>query len=493
MLLNALVMKYKNMNNIQPQPQPDSDSFAVLRSAADQLSAGEPLLQAELIELERSCRSHLDALMAPYIQTQKPGLEYEEQLYLTVHHYLRQLTDAFSSSLRQPAAQIGHALSSQVLLQNLDSLALFAKWHYLRYQPLPPNFWQQMHAAYRQSEQLTNTAQTESRSFQARYLQALMLDTLNRSNMLKSEIELVDRWLNTWCQNLSLAKKYDKNRHLFFVDLRVDRSARRVRALSPEASYRYWHVDAITATLEAMRLQLEKGVLPQAFAKNTRLPNALRMLDYLLAAWSREGYKRQRRKEGRTDVSKLAQVVHGVPNVCQQVKNLMDAGAAPPFAQGQRVENGWIIKNESNFGFGAWVNVDFNRWLKPGCLIALDYQLNPEMAVVGVVRCIQQQAGRDGYVGIEVLSHIPSYVRVQHLADSGAIMSEAEPFPALYLGKDEEHDLPATLVMPVFDFVQSDLYELRSQQYSHQVRLGRILEQQDGWTRVVADIATTAP
>ncbi|MEO8417498.1 MAG: hypothetical protein ABI475_02095 [Methylophilaceae bacterium] len=479
------------MNNIKRPPA--SDSCAVLRSAADQLSTGEPLLQAELIELERSCRSHLYALMAHYIQTQKLGLEYEEQLCLAIHHYLQQLTDVFSSSLRQSTPQISHALSSQVLLQNLDNLALFAKWHYLRYQPLPPNYWLQMHAAYRQSEQLTNTAQTKSRRFQARYVQALMLDTLNRSNMLKSEIELVDGWLNTWCQNLSLAKKYDKNRQLFFVDLRADRGARRIRELNPETSYRYWHVDTITAKLEEMRLQLEQNVLPQAFANNTPLPNAMRVLDYLLAEWSREGYKRQRRGEVRTEVSKLAQVVHGVPHVCQQVKNLMYADVSPPFAQGQLIENGWTIKNESNFGFGALVNVDFNRWLKPGCLIALDYQLNPDMTVVGVVRRIQQQAGPDGYVGIEVLSHIPSYVRLQHLANSGAIMSEAEPFPALYLGKDEEHNLPATLVMPALDFVQSDLYELRAQQYSRQVRLGRILEQQDGWTRVVADIATTAP
>ncbi len=484
-------MKYKNMNNIKRPPA--GDSCAVLHSAADQLSTGEPLLQAELIELERSCRSHLDALMDDYIQTPKLDLEYEEQLCLAIHHYLQQLTDAFSSSLRQPAPKISHALSSQVLLQNLDNLALFAKWHYLRYQPLPPNLWLQMHADYRQAEQLTNTAQTESRRFQARYVQALMLDTLNRSNMLKTEIELVDGWLNTWCQNLTLAKRYDKNRQLFFVDLRADRGARRIRELNPETSYRYWHVDAITATLEEMRLQLGQNVLPQAFAKNTPLPNAMRVLDYLLAEWSREGYKRQRRGEVRTEVSKLAQVVHGVPHVCQQVKNLMYAGVSSPFAQESLIENGWIIKNESNFGFGALVNVDFNRWLKPGCLVALDYQLNPDMTVVGVVRRIQQQAGRDGYVGIEVLSHIPSYVRLQQLANSGAIMSEAEPFPALYLGKDEKHNLPATLLIPDLDFVQSDLYELRAQQYSRQVRLGRILEQQDGWTRVVADIATTAP
>lgn len=469
------------------------DSFAALRSAADQLSTGEPLIQAELIALERSCRPHLDGLITRYIEAQKSGLEYEEQLWLTVYRYLRQLTNAFASSLWQPAPTIDYALSSKVLLENLDSLALFAKWHYLRYRPLPQNFWLQMHAAYRQSEHINNTDQTESPGFQARYLQALMLDSLNHSNMLKSEIGQVDSWLKTWCQNLLLDKECDENRHLFFVDLQADRGAQRIRELTPKASYRYWHVDTMTTALEGMRLQLEKGVLPQVFAKNTPLPSALRVVGYLLTEWSREDYKRQRRAEEREDVSKLAQVVHGILNVCQHVKNLMFVDISLPSAQDHFIENGWIIENESNFGFGALANVDSNFWLKPGCLIALDYQLNPDMTVVGVVRSIQQQAGHDGYVGIEVLSHTPNYVRLRQLTDSGAIMPEAKPFPALYFGKVEERNLPATLVMPVFEFVQRGLYELHTQQYSRKVRLGGILEQQDDWVRVVADIVTTAP
>ena len=478
------------MNSLNTSPA--GDSFAALRSTADRLSTSESLTQAELIDLERNCRPHLDGLITHYIETQKLGLEYEEQLWLTVYRYLRKLTDAFASSLWQPAPTTDFALSGKVLLQNLDSLALFAKWHYLRYQPLPKNFWLQMHATYRQSEHLNNTDQAESPDFQARYLQALMLDTLNRSNMLKSEIEQVDSWLKIWCQNLSLEKECDENRHLFFVDLQEDRGARRIRETTPKASYRYWHVDAMTAMLEEMRLQLEEG-LPQAFVENTPLPNALRVVGYLLSEWSREGYKRQRRGEEREEVSKPAEVVHGILNVCQHVKNLMITGISPPSAQSHLIENGWIIENESNFGFGASANVDFNFWLKPGCLIALDYELNPDMTVVGVVRSMQQQAGRDGYVGIEMLSHTPNYVRLRQLTDSGAIMPEAKLFSALYLGKVDERNLPATLVMPVFDFVQRGLYELQTQQFSRQVRLGGILEQQDDWVRVVADMATTDP
>ena len=171
----------------------------------------------------------------------------------------------------------------------------------------------------------------------------------------------------------------------------------------------------------------------------------------------------------------------------------MFSGISPPSAQSHLIENGWIIENESNFGFGASANVDFNFWLKPGCLIALDYELNPDMTVVGVVRSMRQQAGREGYVGIEVLSHTPSYVRLQLLTDNGGIMPEAKSFPALYLGKNDERSLPATLVMPVFGFVQKGLYELHTQQYSGQVRLRDVLEQQDDWVRAVADIVAAAP
>jgi hypothetical protein len=66
----------------------------------------------------------------------------------------------------------------------------------------------------------------------------------------------------------------------------------------------------------------------------------------------------------------------------------------------------------------------------------------------------------------------------------GLEASGAEPFPALYLAKDDDRDQPATLVMPSFQFVESGVYQLRVQQHTYLVRLGDVIEQQYDWLRV---------
>lgn len=479
------------------KPSVSGDSFAALRAAADRLAdKTHPLMQADLMELERDSRPHLDVLMGMYIETQKLGFqylgfEYEDQLWLTVNHYLKHLTQAYATLAQQRTPNITSIQSGKVLLQHIDSLALHAKWHYLRYQPLPKHFWLQMHAVYLQAEPL-KTADAHAANACSRYLQALMLDTLNHSNMLKPEIELVDGWLESCCQNLSLDKECDENRHLFFVDMQENQSARRIRDFVARPSCRYWHVDTLADSLEVMRTQLEGDILPPIFAEDTPIPNAMRLIELMEAEWSQKSYKRQRRTDQRENVSKLAQAVNGIHGVCQHVKNLAFAGISPPSARGHSSENGWIIENESKFGFGAQVNAGLNLWLKPGCLIALDYELNPDMTVVGVVRSIQQQSGSDCYVGIEVLSHTPIYVRLQQLDEDGSGRPDFVAFPALYLGKDSERGLPATLVMSSFEYVPAGFYELRTQQLSSRVRLGEVLEQQDDWLRVAAEMETKA-
>jgi hypothetical protein len=59
-----------------------------------------------------------------------------------------------------------------------------------------------------------------------------------------------------------------------------------------------------------------------------------------------------------------------------------------------------------------------------------------------------------------------------------------ESFPALYLAKDDDRDQPAMLVMPNFQFMESGLYQLRTQRQTYQVRLGDVIELQDDWLSV---------
>jgi hypothetical protein len=118
-------------------------------------------------------------------------------------------------------------------------------------------------------------------------------------------------------------------------------------------------------------------------------------------------------------------------------------------------------------------------------LIALDYEFNPDLTVVGVVRSIQQQFEDECYVGIEVFSHIPSYVKMMHLAnlDMDTVSDGTQAFSALYLAKNDDHGLTASLVMPVLEYMESGFYEINLHQRTYHLQLGDIIEQRDDWLR----------
>lgn len=471
------------------------DNFAALRAATASLnSPATPLTLTELMEIDQSNRVHVDAFIHLYVHTPELDTEFEEQFWQALHAYLQPLNHAYISALQGIALQQDSKLLSRAFLHSLDNLALLALCHYLRYQPLPDDFWPKLHEAYRLAEE-TQGIDVASAGCDASYLQALMLGTVNHTNMLKWEIVLVNRWLQNWCKDLSLDKEYDEKRHLYFVDLLKNGGARRMRDFTPALSYRYWHVDNMAGALKQMQQQLEADVLPADFGEEIAIPNAMRFVEQLLAEWSRTvpPYRRQRRVEDRDGAFKSAQAVHGIFNVCQHVKNVAFAnllsathynqGGADLITTGSE-ENSWIIENESKSGFGAVVKAGFNLWLKPGCLIALDYEFNPDLTVVGVVRSIQQQSEGNCYAGIEVLSHTATYVLLQYMNNNMSPGADGgESFPALYLAKDDDRDQPAMLVMPSYQFMQSGLYQLRTQRQTYRVSLGDVIEQQHDWLR----------
>jgi len=441
----------------------------------------------------------------------------------------QRLLDAYSA---QAADAPDVAELPRILFNLLDCHRNLAKWRYFRYQPMANGGWRKLHSLYRLAETYGCATTSLSRypggpasSVSACYLESLMLGALNHTNMKKVEVELVSGWLGGWCGSLQLCTDYDPQRHLFFVNLDEDRPGRRMRNTEPAPGYRYWDLDAVEHQIEQLKQTLQQSVphLKFPLAMGVSPQDALHLVNHLLGEWSRQDYHRQRRTDEREGVTKLAQVVNGIVNVCQQVKNVSIAlpGRHQPVpvsgievsempAGGERRTDAalelpgpdaekWHIENESIFGFGALVNADLNLWLRPGRLIALEDQYNPDMTPVGVVRSIRQMDGNQRYVGVQVLSHTPSYVRLRILASPGgqpdllqtdifsAATSEAQPappFPALYLPRDDDLAMKASLLMPLLEYIEGGLYELRNGRSLYQVRLGEVVEQQDDWIRV---------
>lgn len=493
---------------------------AHLRDIAAHGRAADAASARALYRADQRCRDSLAALVGRYVVAASLTAEEDDRLWHAVLDAHRALETAYQAWLErhlgQGAAPAAPDDAAQVLLNLVDINACAARWRYMRYLSMAEGGWRRLHELYRTAERLGCVQQPLRRhpdqpatTIAAAYLRALMLDTLNHTSMLKPEIAMVAQWLALWCRNTALDASYDAGRHLFFVNLDEDRGGRRMRHLQGVPHGRYWDADGIVARVEGLRLELQQGRMPAELplAEGVTLADCDLLAGHMLAEWSRSHYQRQRRQEERGEVEKDALVVHGLPAICQHVKNLaaarpMPAGALQPLenAAERRVPIAdeavrWRIRNESQYGFGATVNADMNLWLRPGRLLLIDYEMNPDLPILGVVRSLQQPEEPLRSVGIEVLSHTPLYVRLQPLAwgqpgarpakqSAEAAQQAPAAFPALYLPADADRAMPATLVLPRSDYTEAGLYQLHSESHHGQARLGRVLEQRDDWVRV---------
>lgn len=503
------------------------------------LAEDHPLDQAALdalMDIDERCRSNVVALTEQYVQAISLATEIDDRLWNSVHRYYTVLTKAYQRFLNrymEVHSSLPHDLP-QLVLNILDCRCCLLKWRYFRYQAMEEGGWLNLHQLYRLAERegcetlpLWRHRNQGETTIEATYLRLLMLGTLSSSDMLKHEIEMVTGWLADWCGMLPMSEVYEVSRHLFYVNLDEDKGGRRTRKIQPADSFRYWDTDALVSKIARAHVEIQQGRMPAelTLARGTRLPDCQPLLEYLLTEWSRTGYQRQRRANGRKDVNKASHIVDGLEAVCQHIKNEAYArrkgrtvaksatGAEQPFSNSAflQLEGGstfqdvatekWTFVNESKYGFGAVVNADKNRWLRLGRLVSFYDGHDLQHSLIGVVRSIKHLPDDRRYVGIEVFSRRPVHVTLRNLDEKAHSRSHVEadiflaatlthggaiPFPALYLPKDGERNMPSTLLVPALEYVAGGTFELRSDPYTYRVRLGRVIEQRDDWVCVEA-------
>lgn len=511
----------------------------VLAHLEDFLAEDHPLDQAALdalMAIDERCRPNVVALTEQYVQATSLPFEIDDRLWNSVCRYYTILAQAYQRFLNrylEDPSGLPHDLP-QLVLNIMDCRRCLLKWRYFRYQPMEEGGWLRLHQLYRLAEKegcitlpLWRHRNQGETTIEATYLQVMMLGTLSPSDMLKHEIEMVAGWLADWCGMLSMSDVYEVSHHLFYVNLDEDKGGRRTRKIQPTEYFRYWDTDALVSKIARAHLEMQQGKTPAelTLARGTRLPDCQPLLEYLLAEWSRTGYQRQRRADGRKDVSKASHIVDGLEHVCQHIKNLAYArrkgraadklvtGSEQSFSNSVflQLEGGstfpgmtaeeWTFVNESKYGYGAVVNAGQNPWLRLGRVVSFYDGQDHQHALVGVVRNIKHLPDDRRYVGIEVLSRRPVQVTLRNLDETSRPRGPAEadiflaatltqggafPFSALYLPKDEARNTPSTLLVPALEYVAGGMFELRSESYIYRVRLGRVIEQRDDWVCVEA-------
>lgn len=446
-----------------------------------ELTANGPERLRQLVAVDTAMKDHTQALAESYVDARRLVMEDEARLWEAGHGLHEQLALGYAACLREVTEKSIPATEAPALVARIIyHRGRAATWCHFRYISVPPGWWLELHKLYAFAERenfatrpiplFPDDAPSTCASL---YLQTLLLETPNRTNMSKRQIENIYHWLLPWAGQITLDREFREDDQLFFVDLSEDRGGRRIRNFEPTPSCRYWNTDAVVENIEHALNNIESGA-PQITGLEPEILHQLHM------EWSRTAYKRQRRTDERSEVAKRASVANGVYAVCQEVHS-QAVGNATLDVDGEL----WLIENESRYGFGATVSTELNTWLKVGRLIALREELNLGMSVVGVVRSLKHLDQGKVYVGVEVLSHMAIYALLQELFDN---VPDTQVFPGVFLSSDEERDLPSSLLLPAIAYQSEAKLRLRLDRRAHSIRLRELIEQRDDWVRVGIEV-----
>lgn len=446
-----------------------------------EMSAKGPERLRQLISVDAATKDSSQALADRYADARRLATEDEARLWEAGHGLHEQLALGHASCLQEVSRKsIPVSEAPALVARIIYHRGHAARWCHLRYISVPPGWWLEIHKLYAFAER-ENFADRPvplypddaPSSCTSLYLQTLLLETLNRTTMSKRQIENLYHWLLPWAGEISLDKTFREDDQLFFVDLGEDRGGRRIRNFEPTSTCRYWNTDPIVETIERALDSIENGT-PQITGMETEV------LRHLHSEWSRTSYKRQRRTDERSEVSKHASVANGIYAVCQEVHS-QAAGNATLDMDGEL----WLLENESSYGFGAAVSAELNAWLKVGRLIALREEMNLGMSVVGVVRSLKFLEDGKVYVGAEVLTHMALYGLSQEMQDDAP---NPQVFPCIFISSDDERNIPSSLLLPGIEYQPEARLRLKLDRRAHCVRLGKLMEQKDDWVRVEVEV-----
>lgn len=410
-------------------------------------------------------------LAEDYAHARRLSAEDEARMWHAGHTFHEAWARAYLVGLQD--ASISAAAAATLAARILHHRGRAAVWRSFRYLPAPIGWWMELHKIYAVVERMnfaTNLAalypDEASISCKALYLQTILLETLNLTNMTRPQIMATDAWLRTRVEPITLEWEFSEKKQLFYVDLDLDRGGRRIRNLLPAPSYRYWQ-DALVAEIERAIHGQADGSAPDTD-----------VLKGMHAEWSRTSYKRQRRADERDEVARRATVAHGIYAVCQEVLSQ---------ATGRTGELGgeiWHIESTSRHGIGAVVSTDLNIWLQIGRLIVLREEISFGMSVVGVIRNLKHQETGKIYVGAEILSYMALYGSLQPVrAAAGSQIS-----PCIFVSSDDERRLKLSLLMPAIEYEAGAEFFLRLDNRVHRIRFTRLIEQKDDWVRVEIEV-----
>jgi hypothetical protein len=507
-------------------------------------------LQA-LMMIDEHVQEAFDAICYQYVSNPRMSKEIEHRLWKDIVGYAHDMVDAYQRFVQ---AESNEMLQKQfaplmpvVLARSLRYLAIQAKWHYFRFEKVPPKIWTSAHQLYRLSEiggfdsnPFSNypSISKEISSCADEYIQMLMLNTLAHNNLSVRQLDLVDSWLEKWSKLIQISRKYVENRHHFCVNLQESQGAQKINPELMGEPYRYWGLNDLINQVQEILGRMMTGASHASLelGEQARGPAVSELLKHLDMFWTMCMRNSQVKRSERTKVSKAADVIYGLDRICSYIKEdndkftrqgkeakdqvdydeIMDmrlygfvssrtkqrsAAATNPFVVPKKLQDWhtWSIDNESNGGFGAILRFSENEWIRPNLLLGMRLN-NTENWQICVLRRIARLSDDEISAGIQVLTTTPVMVgmqaeqneRVEHMTVTELGFTGGLELPnvktALYVPHQMDGKSVNTLIMHSADYGLDKIYQIRARDKRFSVSLGLVLEKGVDWIWVAVTV-----
>ncbi len=431
-------------------------------------------------------------------------------------------TKLFAISYGRPSdQQPSKHLKLTIVTRALIAAANMLKWRYFEHATAPANLWEQVNAIYQRADedmlcnQLTKPFKhLPSTTITSLFLQLHMFGSLNFSNLLKQHLDVIAQLLQSWMSEVRVKKNIEPY-HLFYIDLNKDHPANRIRKKHPEGQCLFWDLDEIEYIINDYVQSLKSNKTPHALqqieAKNTQIINEA--LCFLKNEWSKDNYKRQRRKEPRLKTERVVTVTIGINNICELLKlsnltthsarSMLDGTLNDRRLATSVVMRGdtntltigkekWTVLDESNSGLGSLISQRNAPNIKPNKLVAILSKNENTKPTLNLVRNIRQMSGGQLKIGMEIYTDNPTLISLKKLdlrkekdvhPHTPPIISHLN-FLAIYIPQNIMLERAASFILPKADFIPNAFYEILFKNKREIVKLQSPIESGDDWVRL---------
>jgi cyclic-di-GMP-binding protein len=525
---------------------PGTDTFAAHAKILDALirlrnkNANYDVEKLEiLIALDEYARPLQAILNEQYLRNTRMSTAMETKLWQAIYAFYNEINLAYYSyitvNIADPSISKLAPFLPQITLRALHDLGNLFKWRFFHYDQPDEKLWRMLHKLYRIAEAqgfvnrpILLYAATESTCAE-QYIRALLLTQIHPSALPAKQIEMADAWLLRWVRLVRLEKSPNPEQHHFYVDLSKPVGAAAVTEHIYPSTCLCWDASTLLGQLRRTRDDLLANKETAQLGTDVRLPEYLKMLDYVEQQWD-PANQGKLRKSPRIATKKLLAVVHGYNAICTVIKNstpdkmqIQEYDADIKYAEMVDIQlygfvteatrtrahqstpqpkltethsEDWGMEDESNEGYCARIPPEKNDWLRLSQLVGVRAEHETQWKVA-VVRRLFRAPGSGTHVGMEVLAQAPNLLMFHALnpkvtlAESEHVISTELPIPVLTTSTIADDQF--SLIIDSANYTGSRLFKVTIGSTLHIVKLTQALEKGDAWIHVQASITSLAP